>query len=125
MEGHVISKDGIAFDPAKVEAVLDWESSKTITKIRSFLGLVGYYSKFIQDFSKIFTPLTRLMKKGVQFIWGLECQKAFEILKTKLTIVPVLIIPSSDKIFVVYTDTSLSGLGGVLLQTQRVVAHIS
>ena len=66
--GHVISREGIAVDPAKVTAVLDWEPPKTVTEIRSFLGLAGYYRKFIQNFSKISTPLTRLTKKGVQFI---------------------------------------------------------
>ena len=69
--------------------------------------------------------LTRLTKKGVPFVWGTECQKAFETLKTKLTSAPVLVIPSSDKTFVVYTDASLSGLDGVLIQTQRVVTYIS
>ena len=70
-------------------------------------------------------PITHLTKKGVHFIWSMECQKAFDILKTKLTTAPVLTIPSSDRTFVVYTDASLAGLGGVLIQTQRVVAYIS
>ena len=105
--------------------MLDWEPPKTVTEIRSFLGLAGYYRKFIQDFLKISTPLTRLTKKGVQFIWSTECQKAFDILKTKLTSAPVLTIPSNDRTFVVYTDASLAGLGCVLMQTQRVVAYIS
>ncbi|ONK55502.1 uncharacterized protein A4U43_UnF2320 [Asparagus officinalis] len=120
-----LSREGIAVDSAKVEAVLDWEPPKTVTEIRSILGLAGYYRKFIQDFSKIATPLTYLTKKGVQFIWSIECQKAFETLKTKLTSTPVLVIPNSDKTFVVYTDASLLGLGGVLIQTQRVVAYSS
>ncbi|XP_020271788.1 uncharacterized protein LOC109846958 [Asparagus officinalis] len=115
--GHVISKEDISVDPTKVEAVLDWEPPKIVTEIHRFLGLAGYYRKFIQDFSKIVAPLTHLMKKGVQFVWGPECQKAFNTLKIKLTTTPVLIIPSSDKTFVVYTDASLSGLGGILMQT--------
>ncbi|XP_020263160.1 uncharacterized protein LOC109839142 [Asparagus officinalis] len=123
--GHVIIKEGIVVDPAKVEAILDWEPTKTVIKIHSFLGLMGYYKKFIQYFLKIATPLTRLMKKGVQFVWGPECQKAFETLMAKLTTAPVLIILSSDKTFVVYTDASLLGQRGILMQTQRVVAYIS
>ena len=79
----------------------------------------------IQDFSKISTPLTQLTKKGVQFIWSAQCQESFRILKEKLTSVPVLVILSSDRSFVVYTDASLLGLGGVLIQTQRVVAYAS
>ncbi|XP_020263054.1 uncharacterized protein LOC109839034 [Asparagus officinalis] len=123
--GHIVSREGIAVDLAKVSAVLDWEPPKTVTKIRSFLGLVGYYRKFIQDFLKITMPLTRLTKKGVQFSWSMKCQKAFDTLKAKLTTASVLTIPSSDRTFVVYTDTSLTGLGGVLMQTQKVVAYIT
>ena len=123
--GHVISGDGIAVDPAKVEAVLDWEQPASVTEIRSFLGLAGYYRKFIQDFSRIATPLTHLTKKGVQFVWSSQCQEAFDCLKQKLTTAPVLMIPSSEQYFAVYTDASLMGLGGVLMQTQRVVAYAS
>ena len=89
------------------------------------MGLAGYYRKFIQDFSKIATPLTQLTKKGVQFTWSAQCQESFRTLKEKLTSAPVLVIPSSDRSFVVYTDVSLLGLGGVLMQTQRVVAYAS
>ena len=113
--GHVISREGIAVDPAKVTAVLDWEPPKTVIEIRSFLGLAGYYRKFIQDFSKIVTPTTHLTRKGVQFIWSMECQKAFDILKTKLTTAPVLTIPNSDRIFVVFINTSLAELEDVLM----------
>ena len=123
--GHVISGEGIAVDPVKVEAVLDWEQLSTVTEILSFLGLAGYYRKFIQDFSRIATPLTHLTKKGVQYVWSSQCQEAFDCLKQKLTIAPVLMIPSSKQCFVVYTDASLMGLGGVLMQTQRVVAYAS
>jgi len=123
--GHVISGDGIAVDPAKVEAVLDWEQPASVTEIRSFLGLAGYYRKFIQDFSRIATPLTHLTKKGVPYVWSAQCQEAFDCLKQKLTTAPVLMIPSSERCFVVYTDASLMGLGGVLMQTQRVVAYAS
>jgi hypothetical protein len=121
--GHVISGDGIAVDPSKVEAVTDWQQPTTVSEIRSFLGLAGYYRKFIQDFSRIATPLTRLTKKGVQFVWDSRCEEAFKCLKEKLTSAPVLMIPRSDQCFVVYTDASLQGLGGVLMQ--RVIAYAS
>ena len=88
-------------------------------------GLAGYYRKFILDFLKISAPLERLTKKGVQFIWNTECQKAFDTLKTKLTTVPVLSISSSDMTYVVFSDASLVGLGGILMQTQRVEAYTS
>ena len=78
---HVISSDGNAVDPSKVEAVLDWQPPTSVYEIRSFLGLAGYYRKFIQDFLRIATQLTYLTKKGVQFIWGTQYQEAFEILK--------------------------------------------
>ncbi|XP_020266248.1 uncharacterized protein LOC109841713 [Asparagus officinalis] len=113
--GHIINREDIVVDPAKVEAVVDWEPPKTVSEIRSFLGLVRYYRKFIQDFSKITTSLTRLTKKGAQLVWGTKCQEAFETLKAKLTTSPVLIILSSDKTFVVYMDASLSGLRDVLM----------
>ena len=115
----------IDVDPSTVEAVLDWQAPTTVTEIRSFLGLAGYYRKFIQDFSKIATPLTQLTKNGVQYIWSTQCQEAFELLKRKLTSILVLVIPSSDRCYVVYTDASLLGLGGVLMQTQRVIAYAS
>ena len=117
--------DGIAVDPSKVEAVIDWQAPTTVTEIRSFLGLAGYYRKFIQDFFKIATPITQLTKKGAPFTWSVQCQQAFELLKRKLMTAPVLVIPSSDRQFVVYTDASLMGLGGVLMQVQRVVAYAS
>ena len=74
-----MTKDGIAVDPFKVEEVMDWQAPTSVTEIRSFLGLAGYYRKFIQDFSKISTPLTQLSKKGVQFIWSPQCQETFDL----------------------------------------------
>jgi hypothetical protein len=123
--GHVISRHGIAVDPAKTEAVLDWLPPTSVTEIRSFLGLAGYYRKFIQNFSSIAAPLTQLTKKGVPFVWSPQCQEAFLLLKQKLTSAPVLAIPCSDRCFVVYTDASLLGLGAVLMQVERVVAYAS
>jgi hypothetical protein len=123
--GHVISRNGLAVDPSKVEAVVNWMPPTTVTEVRSFLGLAGYYRKFIQDFSRIASPITSLTKKGVPFVWDDNCQGAFDKLKQKLTTSPVLILPSSDRSFVVYTDASILGLGGVLMQIERVVAYAS
>ncbi|KAJ9547200.1 hypothetical protein OSB04_019743 [Centaurea solstitialis] len=91
--GHLVNQEGIKVDPGKVEAVMKWETPKSLTKIQSFLGLVGYYRRFIQDFSKVAVPLTNLTKKSVSFVWGEEQQLAFETLRQKLCEVPVLSLP--------------------------------
>ena len=91
--GHVISEEGIAVDPEKVRAVRDWKRPETITEIRSFLGLAGYYRRFIQNFSVVAAPMTRLTKKNAPFIWTPECELAFVTLKERLTSAPVLTIP--------------------------------
>jgi hypothetical protein len=91
--GHVISKGGIAMDPGKVKDARDWVVPQTVKEIRSFLGLAGYYRRFIENFSKIAKPLTSLLEKGVDFSWTDERQKAFEELKKRLTTTPVLTLP--------------------------------
>ena len=91
--GHVIDKDGVSVDPAKVEAVINWEQPKTPTEIRSFLGLAGYYRRFIQDFSKIASPLTNLTRKTVKFVWSEKCDESFMELKKWLSQAPVLALP--------------------------------
>ncbi|XP_073279525.1 uncharacterized protein [Primulina huaijiensis] len=114
--GHIVSKDGIAVDPAKIEAVKKWPIPLTVVEVRSFLGLAGYYRRFIADFSKIALPLTTLTRKTVKFEWTNECQQAFQVLKDKLTSAPVLALPQGVEDFVVYTDASKKGLGAVLMQ---------
>ncbi|KAI3724050.1 hypothetical protein L2E82_35815 [Cichorium intybus] len=109
--GHVVSAEGIKVDPAKIEAVMKWEPPKTPTEVRSFLGLAGYYRRFIQYFSKIAVPLTQLTRKEVKFLWGEKQQEAFEILKKKLCEAPVLSLPEGTEEFVVYSDASNRGLG--------------
>ena len=123
--GHLINKDGIKVDPMKVEAVMKWDSPKNPTEIRSFLGLAGYYRRFIQDFSKIATPLTQLTKKTVEFKWGSDQQVAFSTLKQKLCKAPVLVLPEGIENMVVFCDASYSGLGCVLMQKGRVIAYAS
>ena len=123
--GHVISQVGIAVDPSKVRAVLEWESPKSVSEIRSFLGLAGYYRKFILDFSKLALPLTTLTRKGQPFVWTDKCESSFQTLKERLTTAPVLVLPDPNKPFVVYCDASKMGLGGVLMQDGRVVSYAS
>jgi hypothetical protein len=123
--GHTISKDGISVDPSKVQEVMDWKPPKSIHQIRSFLGLVGYYHRFIPDFSRIAKPMTELLKKGVKFVWSEVCEKAFPILRQHLTSAPVLVQPDNSKPFEVFYDVSGTGLGCVLMQEGRVIAYAS
>nr|KYP67726.1 Retrovirus-related Pol polyprotein from transposon 17.6 [Cajanus cajan]KYP67729.1 Retrovirus-related Pol polyprotein from transposon 17.6 [Cajanus cajan] len=121
--GHVISSGGIAVDPSKVEAVLKWEAPKSVSEVKSFLGLVGYYRRFIEGFSKLaLLPLTSLTRKGVVFVWD---ENSFQAFKEKLTSAPVLVLPDLSKTFVVYCEASKMGLGGVLMQEGKVVAYAS
>ncbi|XP_073133607.1 uncharacterized protein [Henckelia pumila] len=113
--GHIVSAKGIEVDPSKVEAVRNWVAPKNATEIRSFLGLAGYYRRFIQDFSKIALPLTSLTRKGVKFVWSEKCEKSFAELKERLMSAPVLAIFEATGRFVVYTDASKSGLGAVFV----------
>jgi hypothetical protein len=123
--GHTISKDDISVDPSKVQEVMDWKPPKFVHQIRSFLGFVGYYHRFIPDFSRITKPMTELLKKGVKFVWSEACEKAFHTLRQHLTSAPVLVQPDNSKPFEVFCDTSGTGLGCVLVQEGRVIAYAS
>jgi hypothetical protein len=123
--GHVINKRGVAVDPSKVEAVTKWDSPTTVTEVRSFLGLAGYYRMFIKGFSQLALPLTKLTRKGVPFEWNEKCEESFQALKDKLTTTPVLVIHDLSKDFQVYCDISKMGLGCVLMQSRDVVAYAS
>ena len=90
--GHVVLASSVSIDLEKVEAVMSWERSKSLFEIRSFVGLVGYYRRFIKDFSRLATLMTRLTRKGVKFEWNDLCEKAFQELKRKLTSAPILIV---------------------------------
>ena len=110
-------------DPAKVDAVVKWESLKSAIEIRSFVGLVGYYRRFIKGFSKIVAPLTQLTRKDQPFTWTDKCEESFQELKWMLTSTPILVIPGVGKPFEVYYDASHLGLGCMLMQEKKVVAY--
>ena len=114
--GHVVSASGIRVDPSKISVILNWKPPRNITEVRSFLGLAGYYRRFVKGFSMIATPMTKLLQKDVKFEWTERCQKSFDQLKTYLTEAPILVQPESGKEFVIYSDASLLGLGCVLMQ---------
>jgi hypothetical protein len=123
--GHVLSAKGIVVDPSKVKDILEWKPPTTVHQVRSFLGLAGYYRRFILDFSKIVKRITGLLKNDTKFDWSSKCNEAFEQLKVLLTTAPVLAQPDIEKPFDVYCDASGSGLGCVLMQEDRVIAYAS
>jgi len=123
--GHILSEEGIAVDPSKVQEVMDWKAPTFVSEVRSFLGLAGYYRRFIPDFSKIAKPMTSLLQKDHKFVWTEGCELAFHTLRKLLTTAPVLAQPNIEKPFDVFCDASKSGLGCVLMQDGRVIAYAS
>ncbi|GJR85810.1 putative reverse transcriptase domain-containing protein [Tanacetum coccineum] len=123
--GHVIDSKGIHVDPAKIESIKDWASPKTPTEIRQFLGLAGYYRRFIEGFSKIAKSMTKLTQKNVKFDWGEKEEAAFQLIKQKLCSAPILALPKGSENFIVYCDASHKGLGAVLMQNEKVIAYAS
>ncbi|GJX12035.1 putative reverse transcriptase domain-containing protein [Tanacetum coccineum] len=123
--GHVIDSEGIHVDPAKIESIKDWASPKSPTEIRQFLGLAGYYRRFIEGFSKIAKPMTKLTQKKVKFEWGDKQEAAFQLLKQKLCSAPILALPEGSKDFIAYCDASKKGLGAVLMQREKVISYAS
>jgi transposase InsO family protein len=123
--GHVISSHGVATDPSKIEAISSWHVPANTKELRSFLGLAGYYMKFVQHFGAISQPLTSLLKKGVLFIWTMDHQVAFQALKHALVLAPVLALPNFTKPFIIETDASDGGVGAVLMQVGHPIAFLS
>jgi hypothetical protein len=123
--GHMVLAEGITVDPIKVKEVLEWKSPTTVSEVRSFLGLAGYYRWFIPNFSKIAKPITELLKKGNKYVWSQACDEAFQHLRKLLTTSPVLAQPDTTKPFDVYCDASGTGLGGVLMQEGWVISYSS
>jgi hypothetical protein len=123
--GQIISEGGISVDPSKVKDVLSWNTPQNVSDIRSFLGLAGYYRRFIEGFSKTSKPMTELLVKGYTFEWTPRRETSFQDLKKTLTTAPVLIMPDMEKPFSIHYDTSDQGLGCVLIQDGHVVAYAS
>ena len=123
--GHVVSREGIAVDPVKIEAVSKWAAPTNVTEIRSFLGLAGYYRRFVEGFSRLAAPLTALTRKGKKFEWSEKCAKSFQELKDRLTSAPILTLPNEGADYVIYSDASKLGLGAVLIQEGKVIAYAS
>ncbi|CAA0833519.1 Uncharacterized mitochondrial protein AtMg00860, partial [Striga hermonthica] len=123
--GHVITQAGIEVDPSMVSAVQNWSTPRRPSEVRSFLGLAGYYRRFIEGFSKIARLLSQLTSKSVRFEWTDRCESSFQELKRRLTSTPVLTIPDPSRSFTIFSDASRQGLGCVLMQDGQVVAYAS
>jgi hypothetical protein len=123
--GHIILKGGISVDPSKVQDMLSWNAPKSVGDIWSFLGLAGYYRFFIEGFSKISKPMTKLLEKDKMFMWTPACEASFQELNKRQTTAPILVMPDMEKPFSIYYDVSSQGLGCVLMQDGHVVAYTS
>ena len=117
--GHVISADGVSCDPAKVQAVQNWLPPQTVKQVRAFLGTVGYYKRFIKGYADIARPLYQLTRKHPKFVWNERCQHAFEVLKGKLIIAPIMAYPQEEGDYILDTDASAYAIGAVLSQMQK------
>ncbi|GJU53978.1 reverse transcriptase [Tanacetum coccineum] len=122
--GHIISGRGVAMDPKKVVAVREWSEPTTQRQVRGFLGLAGYYRRFIKGYATLAAPLTDLLRKD-GFKWGVQEATAFAELKHQLTTAPILSLPNFDQVFVVEADASATGIGAVLLQNNRPISFFS
>nr|GEU49847.1 putative reverse transcriptase domain-containing protein [Tanacetum cinerariifolium] len=122
---HVIDSEGIHVDPAKIESIKNWAMPMTPTKIRQFLDLDGYYSRFIEAFSKIAKPMTKLTQKNQKFKWDEKVESAYQLIKYKLRNAPILALTEGIEKFVVYCNASHKGLGAVLMQKENVIAYAS
>ena len=123
--GHIIIGDGIAIDPTKIRAIVEWPAPTNVSEVRSSMGLASYYRIFVANFSKIAHPITSLQRKGKKFVWLEICEEAFQHLKECLTSAPVLAVPDPCKEFVVCKNYSLEGLGAILVEDGRVIAYES
>ena len=122
--GHLVSAKGVVADPNKISAMVEWPTPKSLKELQGFLGLTGYYHRFVEGYGAISWPLTQQLKKDA-FNWNLEVEAAFQKLKTAMTTIPVLALPNFSQLFIVKTDASGYGLGAVLMQSHRPVAYFS
>jgi hypothetical protein len=123
--GYVVTPQGIEVDHAKVEAIHGWPIPKSLSQVRCFLGLAGFYHRFVTDFSTIAAPLNELTKKAVPFSWGTRQENAFDMLKDKLSHAPLLQLPDFNKSFELECDAGGIRLGGVLLHERKPAAYFS
>jgi hypothetical protein len=123
--GHVLSAGGVSVDPSKITSIMERKVPTNPTEVRAFLGLAGYYQKFVEGFSSIARPLTQLLKKDKKFEWTEKCEQSFQELKKRLVIAPILTMPDISKSFDVYCDASKLSLGSVLMQDGKVIAYLS
>nr|GEU31680.1 putative reverse transcriptase domain-containing protein [Tanacetum cinerariifolium] len=123
--GHVIDSQGFHVNPTKIESVKDLASPKSPMEIHQFLGLAVYYQRFIEGFSKIAKPMTKLTQKKVKFEWGTKQEAVFQLLKQELYSAPILALPEGSEDFIVYCDASNKGLGTVLMQREKVISYAS
>jgi hypothetical protein len=123
--GHIISKDGIVVDPEKIETIREWSAPKNVMKVISFMGLSGYYIRFIVGFSWIAHPITSLQRKEKKFQWTKECEKSFQQLKQLLTSAPILRITDPNEDFIVCIDVFKEGVGGVLSHNGFLICYES
>ena len=123
--GHILSAGGVSVDPEKIKTIKEWRAPTTQTEVRAFLGLAGYYRKFVEGFSSIARPMTQLLKKDQKFEWTDKCEECFQKLKERLISALILIMPDITKPFDVYCDASKIGLGCVLMQEGKVISYLS
>ena len=123
--GHLVSKEGILVDPKKIEVIIKWKPPRNVMEVRSFLGLAGYYKRFVKGFLMTVGPMTRLLQMNMRFEWSEKCQASFEKLKAFLNKASVLTQLTYGKEYVIFSDASLNGLGCVLMQEGKVVAYAS
>lgn len=123
--GHIVSEAGVSTDPSKVATVVSWPVPATIKALRGFLGLAGYYRKFVKNFGVLAKPLTELLRKNVVFVWTSQHDTAFQALKQALSSAPVLALPNFHKPFSIETDASGKGIGAVLQQDGHPLAFVS
>jgi hypothetical protein len=123
--GHVVSADGVAIDPTKINTIKDWPQPLNAKELRSFLGLASYYRRFVPQFGAISKPLTELLKKGDLYVWNSTTETSFQALKRALISALILALPNFDLPFYIETDASATGIGVVLHQQGHPIAFVS